>query len=147
MSPQKAGKVTASQSVQPETCSLCFFCSVRVPLLFLQTVVGDVVRTLKVMHGSLDRFVPPSVPLPPSCFHCLQVKETLFPSPPQCLLHSRQRSPAGPLLLPVLPAAHTAVLPERRRLRSTHRCLRESVPGRTAGGPLAPTAYGDQGEC
>ncbi|XP_062416792.1 protein inturned isoform X2 [Pungitius pungitius] len=27
----------------------------RVPLLYLQTVVGDVVRTLKVMYGSLDR--------------------------------------------------------------------------------------------
>lgn len=29
----------------------------RVPLLCLQTVVGDVVRTLKVMYGSLDRLV------------------------------------------------------------------------------------------
>lgn len=29
----------------------------RVPLLCLQTVVGDVVRTLKVMYGSLDRSV------------------------------------------------------------------------------------------
>ena len=28
----------------------------RVPLLCLQTVVGDVVRTLKVMYGSLDRW-------------------------------------------------------------------------------------------
>lgn len=26
----------------------------RVPLLYLQTVVGDLVRTLKVMYGSLD---------------------------------------------------------------------------------------------
>lgn len=29
----------------------------RVPLLYLQTVVGGAVRTLKVMHGSLDRSV------------------------------------------------------------------------------------------
>lgn len=36
----------------------CFFpCAWRVPLLYLQTVVGDVVRTLKVMYGSLDRRV------------------------------------------------------------------------------------------
>ena len=34
-----------------------FPCPSRVPLLYLQTVVGDVVRTLKVMYGSLDRFV------------------------------------------------------------------------------------------
>uniref|UniRef100_A0A4W5PPD6 CCZ1/INTU/HSP4 first Longin domain-containing protein n=1 Tax=Hucho hucho TaxID=62062 RepID=A0A4W5PPD6_9TELE len=29
----------------------------RVPLLYLQTVVGGVVRTLNVMYGSLDRSV------------------------------------------------------------------------------------------
>lgn len=35
----------------------------RVPLLYLQTVVGDVVRTLKVMYGSLDRLVSLSIPV------------------------------------------------------------------------------------
>lgn len=35
----------------------------RVPLLYLQTVVGDVVRTLKVMYGSLDRLVSLSFPV------------------------------------------------------------------------------------
>lgn len=35
----------------------------RVPLLYLQTVVGDVVRTLKVMYGSLDRLVGLSFPV------------------------------------------------------------------------------------
>lgn len=34
-----------------------FSSSCRVPLLCLQTVVEDVVRTLKVMYGSLDRLV------------------------------------------------------------------------------------------
>lgn len=35
----------------------------RVPLLYLQTVVGDVVRTLKVMYGSLDRLVSLCIPV------------------------------------------------------------------------------------
>lgn len=35
----------------------------RVPLLYLQTVVGDVVRTLKVMYGSLDRLVSLFIPV------------------------------------------------------------------------------------
>lgn len=45
--------------------------SLRVPLLYLQTVVGDVVRTLKVMYGSLDRFVT-------LCFSCVAASTLSF---------------------------------------------------------------------
>ncbi|XP_062305066.1 protein inturned isoform X1 [Osmerus eperlanus] len=53
----------------------------RVPLLYLQTVVGGVVRTLKVMHGSLDRaFCEPDHGPRLDHFFCLFFQQLIQPS-------------------------------------------------------------------
>lgn len=143
--------------------SLTFFWSPRrVPLLYLQTVMGDVVRTLKVMYGSLDRLVglllpvlllreqveassPPRAVVPTLRRLCHQFLFCSSPCPLQCLLHGGPRAQVGPLLLPVLPAAHPAFPPEGRLLSSQPRCFRDAVSWRTAGSPMAHAASRNQG--
>ncbi|XP_069028228.1 protein inturned isoform X1 [Embiotoca jacksoni] len=82
----------------------------RVPLLYLQTVVGDVVRTLKVMYGSLDRAfskVENSARL--DHFFCLFFQQLIQPA------RLREGSPApdvsGTLFLDGLPAVRWLTLP------------------------------------
>ncbi|KAM6909244.1 protein inturned [Xenentodon cancila] len=84
----------------------------RVPLLSLQTVVGDVVRTLKVMYGSLDRAfckVDHSPRL--DHFFCLFFQQLIQPS--RLREGSSTGSPdvSGTLFLDGLPAVQWLTLP------------------------------------
>ncbi|XP_061566818.1 protein inturned isoform X2 [Cololabis saira] len=84
----------------------------RVPLLSLQTVVGDVVRTLKVMYGSLDRAfckVDHSPRL--DHFFCLFFQQLIQPS--RLREGSSTSSPdvSGTLFLDGLPAVQWLTLP------------------------------------
>ncbi|XP_024143679.1 protein inturned isoform X1 [Oryzias melastigma] len=84
----------------------------RVPLLCLQTVVGDIVRTLKVMYGSLDRAFC-TVDHAPKLDHffCLFFQQLIQPS------RLTEGSPAPPpdvsgtLFLDGLPAVRWLTLP------------------------------------
>ncbi|XP_072232601.1 protein inturned isoform X2 [Leuresthes tenuis] len=84
----------------------------RVPLLSLQTVVGDVVRTLKVMYGSLDRaFCRPDHAPRLDHFFCLFFQQLIQPS----RLREGSSAPppdvSGTLFLDGLPAVRWLTLP------------------------------------
>ncbi|XP_056316959.1 protein inturned isoform X1 [Danio aesculapii] len=82
----------------------------RVPLLYLQTVVEGVVRTLKVMYGSLDRGFSDVENAPRlDHFFCLFFQQLIQPSR---LIHS-SRAPdlSGSLFLDGLPAVRWLTLP------------------------------------
>ncbi|XP_041840748.1 protein inturned isoform X2 [Melanotaenia boesemani] len=84
----------------------------RVPLLSLQTVVGDIVRTLKVMYGSLDRAFCQLDHTPRlDHFFCLFFQQLIQPS---CLREGSSVPPAdvsGTLFLNGLPAVRWLTLP------------------------------------
>ncbi|XP_068163882.1 protein inturned isoform X2 [Antennarius striatus] len=84
----------------------------RVPLLYLQTVVGDVVRTLKVMYGSLDSAFCGGDHAPRlDHFFCLFFQQLIQPS----RLRDGSSAPApdvsGTLFLEGLPAVRWLTLP------------------------------------
>ncbi|XP_031707059.1 protein inturned isoform X2 [Anarrhichthys ocellatus] len=84
----------------------------RVPLLYLQTVVGDVVRTLKVMYGSLDNAFCKVDHAPRlDHFFCLFFQQLIQPS----RLRDGSSAPApdvsGTLFLDGLPAVRWLTLP------------------------------------
>ncbi|XP_017293734.1 protein inturned isoform X2 [Kryptolebias marmoratus] len=84
----------------------------RVPLLCLQTVVGDVVRTLKVMYGSLDRAFCKEDHAPRlDHFFCLFFQQLIQPS----RLREGSTAPpvdvSGSLFLDGLPAVRWLTLP------------------------------------
>lgn len=112
------------------------FClSRRVPLLYLQTVIEGVVRTLKVMYGSLDRYACVYV-ISQECYVCRWWLYKLCLSL-QLLLWGGERSSSGSFLLPLLSAAHPAVAFDWQLQTAHPRHLRESVLRRAAGRPLA----------
>ncbi|XP_026168872.1 protein inturned isoform X2 [Mastacembelus armatus] len=84
----------------------------RVPLLYLQTVLGDVVRTLKVMYGSLDSAFCKVDHAPRlDHFFCLFFQQLIQPS----RLRDGSSAPAtdvsGTLFLDGLPAVRWLTLP------------------------------------
>ncbi|XP_041634924.1 protein inturned isoform X2 [Cheilinus undulatus] len=84
----------------------------RVPLLYLQTVVGDVVRTLKVMYGSLDSAFCKEDHTPRlDHFFCLFFQQLIQPS----RLRDGSSAPppdiSGTLFLDGLPAVRWLTLP------------------------------------
>ncbi|KAF0029151.1 hypothetical protein F2P81_018256 [Scophthalmus maximus] len=84
----------------------------RVPLLYLQTVVGDVVRTLKVMYGSLDSAFCKADHAPRlDHFFCLFFQQLIQPA----RLRDGSLAPApdisGTLFLDGLPAVRWLTLP------------------------------------
>ncbi|XP_019951134.2 protein inturned isoform X2 [Paralichthys olivaceus] len=84
----------------------------RVPLLYLQTVVGDVVRTLKVMYGSLDSAFCKADHAPRlDHFFCLFFQQLIQPS--RLTDGSSAPSPdvSGTLFLDGLPAVRWLTLP------------------------------------
>ncbi|XP_005950019.1 protein inturned isoform X1 [Haplochromis burtoni] len=85
----------------------------RVPLLYLQTVVGDVVRTLKVMYGSLDSAFCKADHAPRlDHFFCLFFQQLIQPSR---LREGSSSAPppdiSGTLFLDGLPAVRWLTLP------------------------------------
>uniref|UniRef100_A0A3B4ZWF6 Protein inturned n=1 Tax=Stegastes partitus TaxID=144197 RepID=A0A3B4ZWF6_9TELE len=83
----------------------------RVPLLYLQTVVADVVRTLKVMYGSLDAFCKVDHTPRLDHFFCLFFQQLIQPS----RLREGSSAPppdvSGTLFLDGLPAVRWLTLP------------------------------------
>ncbi|XP_047437712.1 protein inturned isoform X2 [Mugil cephalus] len=86
----------------------------RVPLLYLQTVVGDVVRTLKVMYGSLDRAFCKVDHTPRlDHFFCLFFQQLIQPSRLREGASTTTTPPdvSGTLFLDGLPAVRWLTLP------------------------------------
>lgn len=84
----------------------------RVPLLYLQTVVGDVVRTLKVMYGSLDSAFC-QVDRAPRLDHffCLFFQQLIQPSRLRDGFSAPPPDVSGTLFLDGLPAVRWLTLP------------------------------------
>ncbi|XP_041821450.1 protein inturned isoform X2 [Chelmon rostratus] len=84
----------------------------RVPLLYLQTVVGDVVRTLKVMYGSLDRAFCKAENAPRlDHFFCLFFQQLIQPSRLRDGSSAPPPDVSGTLFLDGLPAVRWLTLP------------------------------------
>ncbi|XP_037539030.1 protein inturned [Nematolebias whitei] len=84
----------------------------RVPLLSLQTVVGDVVRTLKVMYGSLDRAFCEEDHTPRlDHFFCLFFQQLIQPSSLREGSSGPPPDVSGSLFLDGLPAVRWLTLP------------------------------------
>ncbi|XP_034086286.1 LOW QUALITY PROTEIN: protein inturned [Gymnodraco acuticeps] len=84
----------------------------RVPLLCLQTVVGDVVRTLKVMYGSLDRAFCQADHAPRlDHFFCLFFQQLIQPSRLRDGSSAPPTDVSGTLFLDGLPAVRWLTLP------------------------------------
>ncbi|XP_058479567.1 protein inturned isoform X1 [Solea solea] len=84
----------------------------RVPLLYLQTVVGDVVRTLKVMYGSLDRAFCKADHTPRlDHFFCLFFQQLIQPSHLRDTALAPTLDVSGTLFLDGLPAVRWLTLP------------------------------------
>ncbi|KAI3376286.1 hypothetical protein L3Q82_016793, partial [Scortum barcoo] len=84
----------------------------RVPLLYLQTVVGDVVRTLKVMYGSLDSaFSKPDHAPRLDHFFCLFFQQLIQPSRLRDSSSAPPSDVSGTLFLDGLPAVQWLTLP------------------------------------
>ncbi|KAM4537271.1 protein inturned isoform 2-T2 [Odontesthes bonariensis] len=84
----------------------------RVPLLSLQAVVGDVVRTLKVMYGSLDRaFCGPDHAPRLDHFFCLFFQQLIQPSRLREGASAPPPDVSGTLFLDGLPAVRWLTLP------------------------------------
>ncbi|KAM9335465.1 protein inturned [Symphorus nematophorus] len=84
----------------------------RVPLLYLQTVVGDVVRTLKVMYGSLDRAFCKVDHTPRlDHFFCLFFQQLIQPSRLRDGSSTPPPDVSGTLFLDGLPAVRWLTLP------------------------------------
>ncbi|XP_059211395.1 protein inturned [Centropristis striata] len=83
-----------------------------VPLLYLQTVVGDVVRTLKVMYGSLDSAFCTADHAPRlDHFFCLFFQQLIQPSRLRDVSSSPTPKVSGTLFLDGLPAVRWLTLP------------------------------------
>ncbi|CAK6981244.1 protein inturned isoform X1 [Scomber scombrus] len=84
----------------------------RVPLLYLQTVVGDVVRTLKVMYGSLDSAFCKADHAPRlDHFFCLFFQQLIQPSRLRDGFSAPPPDVSGTLFLDGLPAVRWLTLP------------------------------------
>ncbi|XP_068443816.1 protein inturned isoform X4 [Clinocottus analis] len=84
----------------------------RVPLLYLQTVVGDVVRTLKVMYGSLDNAFCKLDHAPRlDHFFCLFFQQLIQPSRLRDGSSAPTADVSGTLFLDGLPAVRWLTLP------------------------------------
>ncbi|XP_042368665.1 protein inturned [Plectropomus leopardus] len=84
----------------------------RVPLLYLQTVVGDVVRTLKVMYGSLDSAFCKVDHAPRlDHFFCLFFQQLIQPSRLRDGSSAPPPDVSGTLFLDGLPAVRWLTLP------------------------------------
>ncbi|KAM7377173.1 hypothetical protein PAMA_013785 [Pampus argenteus] len=84
----------------------------RVPLLYLQTVVGDVVRTLKVMYGSLDSAFCKADHAPRlDHFFCLFFQQLIQPSRLRDGFSAPPLDVSGTLFLDGLPAVRWLTLP------------------------------------
>ncbi|XP_034533163.1 protein inturned isoform X2 [Notolabrus celidotus] len=84
----------------------------RVPLLCLQTVVGDVVRTLKVMYGSLDSAFNKEDQVPRlDHFFCLFFQQLIQPSRLRDGSSAPPPDVSGTLFLDGLPAVRWLTLP------------------------------------
>ncbi|XP_074479576.1 protein inturned isoform X2 [Sebastes fasciatus] len=84
----------------------------RVPLLYLQTVVGDVVRTLKVMYGSLDSAFCKADHAPRlDHFFCLFFQQLIQPSRLRDSSSAPTPDVSGTLFLDGLPAVRWLTLP------------------------------------
>ncbi|XP_051284845.1 protein inturned isoform X2 [Dicentrarchus labrax] len=84
----------------------------RVPLLYLQTVVGDVVRTLKVMYGSLDSAFCKADHAPRlDHFFCLFFQQLIQPSRLRDVASAPPPERFGTLFLDGLPAVRWLTLP------------------------------------
>ncbi|XP_022072904.1 protein inturned isoform X2 [Acanthochromis polyacanthus] len=84
----------------------------RVPLLYLQTVVGDVVRTLKVMYGSLDSAFCKVDHTPRlDHFFCLFFQQLIQPSRLREGSSATPSDVSGTLFLDGLPAVRWLTLP------------------------------------
>ncbi|XP_037614558.1 protein inturned isoform X2 [Sebastes umbrosus] len=84
----------------------------RVPLLYLQTVVGDVVRTLKVMYGSLDSAFCKADHAPRlDHFFCLFFQQLIQPSRLRDGSSAPTPDVSGTLFLDGLPAVRWLTLP------------------------------------
>ncbi|XP_034019993.1 protein inturned isoform X2 [Thalassophryne amazonica] len=84
----------------------------RVPLLFLQTVVGNVVRTLKVMYGSLDSAFCKVDHTPRlDHFFCLFFQQLIQPSRLRVGVSAPPSEVSGTLFLDGLPAVRWLTLP------------------------------------
>ncbi|XP_071315120.1 protein inturned isoform X2 [Trachinotus anak] len=84
----------------------------RVPLLYLQTVVGDVVRTLKVMYGSLDSAFGKADHAPRlDHFFCLFFQQLIQPSRLRDGSSAPPPDVSGTLFLDGLPAVRWLTLP------------------------------------
>ncbi|XP_035531562.1 protein inturned isoform X2 [Morone saxatilis] len=84
----------------------------RVPLLYLQTVVGDVVRTLKVMYGSLDSAFCKADHAPRlDHFFCLFFQQLIQPSRLRDVSSAPLPDVSGTLFLDGLPAVRWLTLP------------------------------------
>eukprot|EP00064_Thunnus_orientalis_P011428 superscaffoldBa00001651_g11459 len=85
---------------------------IRVPLLYLQTVVGDVVRTLKVMYGSLDSAFCKADHAPRlDHFFCLFFQQLIQPSRLRDGFSAPPPDVSGTLFLDGLPAVRWLTLP------------------------------------
>eukprot|EP00066_Takifugu_rubripes_P028361 XP_011617627.1 PREDICTED: protein inturned isoform X2 [Takifugu rubripes] len=84
----------------------------RVPLLYLQTVVGDLVRTLKVMYGSLDGAFCNEEHAPKlDHFFCLFFQQLIQPSRLRDGSSAPHPGASGALFLDGLPAVQWLPLP------------------------------------
>ncbi|KAM9718338.1 protein inturned isoform 2-T2 [Menidia menidia] len=84
----------------------------RVPLLALQTLLGDVVRTLKVMYGSLDRaFCRPDQAPRLDHFFCLFFQQLIQPFRLRGGASNSPPDVSGTLFLDGLPAVRWLTLP------------------------------------
>nr|XP_040035553.1 protein inturned isoform X1 [Gasterosteus aculeatus aculeatus] len=84
----------------------------RVPLLYLQTVVGDVVRTLKVMYGSLDKAFRDEDHAPRlDHFFCLFFQQLIQPLRLRDGASATAADVSGTLFLDGLPAVRWLTLP------------------------------------
>ncbi|XP_028997627.1 protein inturned isoform X2 [Betta splendens] len=84
----------------------------RVPLLYLQTVVGDIVRTLKVMYGSLDSAFCKTDHAPKlDHFFCLFFQQLIQPSRLMDSSSAQVPDISGTLFLDGLPAVRWLALP------------------------------------
>uniref|UniRef100_A0A665UJE1 Protein inturned n=1 Tax=Echeneis naucrates TaxID=173247 RepID=A0A665UJE1_ECHNA len=84
----------------------------RVPLLYLQTVLGDVVRTLKVMYGSLDSAFCKADHSPRlDHFFCLFFQQLIQPSRLRDGTSAPLPDVSGTLFLDGLPAVRWLTLP------------------------------------
>uniref|UniRef100_A0A673BZW6 Protein inturned n=1 Tax=Sphaeramia orbicularis TaxID=375764 RepID=A0A673BZW6_9TELE len=84
----------------------------RVPLLYLQTVLGDVVRTIKLMYGSLDSAFCEAEHAPRlDHFFCLFFQQLIQPSRLRDGFPASSPDVSGTLFLDGLPAVRWLTLP------------------------------------